>query len=85
MNTFRTQINGVPCICRVTHYKRGIPGCFMPNWEDSVEAVPSEFEFEILDLNYQPNYQLCFDKADEERLQDEFEAFILAEKYGKEF
>lgn len=43
INLFRTQINGIPCSCKVTHYSSATPASM------HADAEPEEFEFVILD------------------------------------
>lgn len=87
MTTFDTHIDGIECQCEVTHYRPEIPAnCFAP-MEMREEAIPSEFEFKILDRcgNPAPTLQAIATQADIERLQDEFEAAFTAHKHGKDF
>lgn len=88
MSDFNTQVNGTPCICRVTHYSpyqppRGMHGPM----EDAEEEIPSEFEFELLYPGGLRAIALeeSLGQSDIDRLQDEYEASILAIKHGKDF
>lgn len=89
MNTFSTTVNGIECLCRVTHYRPYVPAKkdgWAENWE---EEIPAEFGFEITDARGTPLPHLTGfafeDEAAFNRLQDEYEAAILADKHGKEF
>jgi hypothetical protein len=86
---FSTTVNGMECLCRVTHYRPYVSArCVVPI-DDSEEAIPSEFEFIITDTRGTPLPHLTgFAQADEptfDRLQDEYEAAVLADKHGKDF
>lgn len=89
MNVFSTTVNGVDCLCRVTHYQPYVPARTLVPIDDSEEAIPSEFSFEITDTRGTLLPHLTgFAVQDEEtfdRLQDEYEAAVLADKYGKDF
>jgi hypothetical protein len=87
MKIFDTHIGGIVCQCQVTHYHPAVPAKLDGAMEDAVEAMPSEFEFEILDRcgHPAPTLREMATLADVGRLQDEYEAFITAEKHGKDF
>ena len=85
---FLTQINGNACYCKVTHYRPYVPSRHMTGaMEDAEEGMDSEFSFELYTLEMQPatDPDYCFTQSDIDRFQDEWEAFVTASKYGKDF
>lgn len=89
MNSFSTTVNGIDCLCRVFHYRPYVPAKkfgWAENWE---EEIPSEFSFTITDARGTPlPFLAAFaleDDATFNRLQDEYEAAVLADKHGKDF
>jgi hypothetical protein len=83
MNQFKTQIHGIPCICRVSSYTPAIPTIIAVRPEDSEEGSEAEFYYEILDLNGVPYMALNEAVTDEEesRLIDEWELAVLQHKH----
>jgi hypothetical protein len=85
---FQTTVDDLPCFCKVIHYRPFIPANktgWAENWE---EEIPSEFEYQIYDPDgtIWDGVRLAFiSDADEDRLQDEYEAAVMADKHGKEF
>lgn len=75
---FTTRVSGIPCICRVNHYARAMPGRFSGPPEDCYPSEPSEFEFTILDSRGRPAAWLekKLTDIDRERLEEEWEATI---------
>ena len=73
---FRTQINGIPCICRVTHYSPATPMARNGYGEVIDPPEPEEFDFEILDRKGYRAYWL-------ERKVDEHIEFRLCHEYKK--
>lgn len=84
--TFRSGVAGVECDILVTHYLPSEPDITTGPIEDAVEGVPAEFEFTVMTNGSKDTaLQDRMTRADEERLLDEFEAYLLALKYDKDF
>jgi len=74
---FNTQIHGIACQCRVISYRPYVPATH------AAEAMPSEFEFELL-AHGRPSAALeamCTEEV-MNRLQDEYEAIVKEENDG---
>lgn len=84
---FDTHINGIVCRCKVIHYKPFVPPRLGAPYYLSEERVPSEFTFVLLDRcgHPAPALQEIVTDEDEQRLQDEYEATIMANKHGRDF
>jgi hypothetical protein len=85
---FDTQIRGIPCQCEVINYSAGRPmKIYGTGFGDAHPPEPPEFKFNILDRKgYKANWlQAKMAQDDAHRLQEEYEAAALAEKYGKDF
>jgi hypothetical protein len=84
--TFRSGVAGVECDILVTHYLPSEPDNISGPMEDAVEGVPAEFEFTVM-TNGSEDIALRdrMTRADEERLLDEFEVYLLALKHDKDF
>lgn len=80
---FNTIINGVACRVLVTHYLPMEPSITSGPMENAQEAVPAEFEFTATALR--SGAQIIPDQETEDRIFAEFEAFLLALKYDKDF
>ena len=86
MKSFETQINGIACRCKVLFYRPHQPARLAGAMEDAEEAIPSEFQFALyVGDTPTPHLEEMATLADIDRLQDEYEAFVLAEKHEKEF
>lgn len=72
---FHTQIEGIPCICRVTHYSPATP-MKGAGYGDCDPPEEEEFDFEILDRK---GYRACW----LERKVDEHVEFRLCHEYLK--
>lgn len=80
---FDTKVAGIPCICRVDHYRPAVPDRLTGRWEDAEQGSDEEFEFSILDRRGRPAAWLerkLTDK-DRERLAEEWEATVLEYKH----
>jgi hypothetical protein len=84
---FVTKINGVPYKIKVLHYVPARPNKLSGAMEDAEEGYPAEFEYLVLSMDNQIDYELNTNVTaeEEDRLIDEYEAAILADKYGKDF
>jgi hypothetical protein len=85
---FRSGVAGVECDILVTWYIPAVPAQGMTGpMEDAIPMETSEFEFECIGSHKQEtdwlNGQIT--RADEDRIFDEFEAYLLAQKHNKEF
>lgn len=82
---FETRVNGIPCLCEVTHYLPGSPlqitGSGMG---DAEPPIHPEFEFRLLDLRQRPAHWLYryVTPAVEDRLWEEFQMERRAEEYA---
>lgn len=87
MFTFDTQVNDTPCRCMVLFYRPHVPAKLYGAMEDAEEDIPSEFQYALFDFedNALPDLEAQATPADDERLQDEYEAAYTAAKHGKEF
>jgi hypothetical protein len=89
MSDFNTKVQGIPCVCRVTHYRPAVPGRISGPPEDCYPDEPSEFEFELLNTSGKGAPMFWLQKKvtdeDEARLQDEYEAHVTAIKHGMDF
>ena len=85
---FDTRINGIPCQCEVTGYSPGRPmKIYGTGFGDAHPPEYPEFEFNILDRKgYKANWlQAKMTRDDKSRLQDEYEAAALAERFDIHF
>lgn len=82
---FDTKVNGIPCICKVTHYSPykpmritgpGMGDCDPPEYE--------EFEFELLDRKgySAPWLQKKVTRAIEDDLLEEYHLEVTGQRYG---
>lgn len=89
MNTFKTKILYGDFICKVTHYRPYVPAKLSGPMEDAEESIPSEFECTIHNLDGSYNKEMTeyveCNSDESARLQDEYEAAVLADKHGKDF
>lgn len=71
---FKTQINDIPCTCRVSHYSPGRPDKVSGPMEDAEEGYDEEFEYDMLDSRgiLAPWIEKQITDADYNRLIDEF-------------
>lgn len=83
---FDTTVCGIPCKCRVAYYRPYIPAKVSGPPEDCYPAEASEFEFELL-VNGQPDLALedQMTEDDMQKLQDEYEAIVTANKHGYDY
>ena len=74
---FLTQIDGIPCICKVTHYSPARP-MTGSGYGDCEPPEEEEFDFEILDRNGYPALWLArkVDEHVEFRLCHEYKNFV---------
>lgn len=85
---FATTVQGIPCQCDVLNYSIGRPMRITgTGFGDADPPEPPEFEFNLLDRKgYKANWlEAKMMPDDPERLRDEFEAILLANKYGKDY
>lgn len=85
---FDSQIEGVPCKIKVTWYIPAVPAQDMDGpWEDSCPMENSEFEFEAIGEHHMESEWLNGEitRQIEDRIFNEFEAYLLALKHDKEF
>lgn len=85
---FKSKIDGVECIILVTRYIPAVPAKGMSGpMEDAVPMETSEFEFQCIGEDRYETIRLNEEntKADEDRIFDEFEAYLLALKHDKDF
>lgn len=85
---FDSQIEGIPCKIKVTWYIPAVPAQGMDGpWEDSSPMETSEFEFEAIgEHKFETDYlNGCITQETEDRIFNEFEAYLLACKYDKDF
>lgn len=81
---FKTQIRGIPCQCRVTHFsperEMVVTG---PGFGDAEPPEPMEFEYEILDRKgYRAKWlEKMIDSDIDNRLFEEFHVMSLAAAY----
>lgn len=68
-----TEIQGVPCRVRVTHYRPARPGRTWGPPEGCCPDEPAEVEFDVLDLNGRPDPLLesQMDDADARAIEQE--------------
>lgn len=80
---FDTKVAGIPCQCKVTHYRAGKSAYLSGPMEDAREAEPEEFEYEILDSKGKlaPWLSKKLTEADTERLLEEFHITVLEHKH----
>ncbi len=84
---FLSAIQGIACTILVTHYLPAEPAITSGPMEDAEEACPAEFEYQV----YYPSglhaqlLESTITQADEDRIFDEFEAYLLALKHDKDF
>lgn len=69
---FDTQIEGIPCQCRVTDYQKGSPALILPHGGGH-PPEPEEFEFELYDRK---GYRA---KWLEKKVNDKIKCRLLAE------
>ena len=82
MSDFNTVVNGIECVCRVVHYRP-----FVPASKDAPH-MSSKFEFQLLDETKSLHYvslETSVSDEDIERLQDEYEALVIAIKHGMDY
>lgn len=84
---FRSGVAGVECDILVTHYLPAEPAITSGPMEDAVEGSPAEFEWMPLHAIGDPWPELkeLASDADEDRIFDEFEAYLLASKHGVDY
>lgn len=84
---FRSGVAGVACDILVTHYLPAEPAITSGPMENAEEGIPAEFEWTPLHGAGDPWPELkdLASDADEDRLFDEFEAYLLALKHDKDF
>jgi hypothetical protein len=89
MTDFATKVRGIPCVCRVTHYRPFVPGRISGPPEDCYPSEGAEFEFELLKANGKGKPMLWLQEKmtddDINQLQDEYEAAVTAIKHGLDF
>lgn len=81
---FDTKISGIPCICRVDHYRPAVPDHWGARMEDAEQGSPEEFDFTILTRRGKPAPWLerKLTDQDRERLAEEWEATVLEHKHS---
>lgn len=84
---FSSGVAGVECDILVTHYLPAEPDIISGPMEDAVEGSPAEFEWMPVHVIGDPWPELkeLATDADEDRIFDEFEAYLLALKHDKDF
>ncbi len=85
---FKSSVDGVACTILVTWYIPAVPAQGMTGpMEDAVPMETSEFEFEAVGEHRLESEDLNgrITQANEDRIFDEFEAFLLAQKHDKDF
>jgi len=84
---FKTKIMGFDCYVDVIHYSPFKPAKLTGAMEDAEEAIPAEFDYSIYDMDgtYWLELEDSVTEQDEIRLIEEYEAAVLADKYGKDF
>lgn len=81
----KTTIQGVACVILVTHYLPAEPSITSGPMEDAEEGVPAEFEYYVEQYLSDPIVTLPLSQEEEDRIFDEFEAYLLALKHDKDF
>lgn len=81
----KTTIQGVACVILVTHYLPAEPSITSGPMEDAEEGVPAEFEYYVEQSLSAPIVTLPLSQEEEDRIFDEFEAYLLALKHDKDF
>lgn len=85
---FATQINGIPCLCRVDFYSPGSPMRITgTGYGDAEPPEYEEFEFTVLDRKgYKaPWLARKLEPCDTSRLMEEAKAAAFADRYGIDF
>lgn len=83
--SFKSNVEGIECTIRVTHYLPAEPAITSGPMENAEEAIPAEFEFEARDLAFDQLLDIEISDEEADRIFDEFEAYLLAQKHGKDF
>lgn len=81
---FDTRVQGIPCLCEVTHYVPYIPAKLTGHPDTWMPPEDGEFEFRIRDRkgNLAPWLETKLTQADKERLWEEFLIERRAEEYA---
>ncbi len=76
-NLFKTQVNGIPCYCRVDHYSPGTPDTF------TEEGCDEEFNYTMLDENKAPAPHIEAQMTEEDifRMLEEYQVTRLEFKH----
>jgi hypothetical protein len=84
---FDTKVHGIPCQCEVTHYRSYKPAFIEGPPENAEPAIPSEFEYNILDKRGRRALWLekYLTPADNDRLLNEFQLEVRAEDYNNHY
>ena len=81
---FETQVNGVPCKCRVTCATPEVPmRIYGPGMGDCDPPEPSVFEYEILDRRgrHAPWLEKYINQTVDQRMEEEFAVMKMADYY----
>lgn len=85
MTDFTTKVAGIPCVCRVTHYRPEIPDSGMNGrYEDAEMGAGMEFNFELHKVKGNGRMQFLEAKVtddDIDRLAAEYELHVTAIKH----
>ena len=82
---FETRIDGIPCICNVTHYSPDKPmRVYGSGWGDCDPPEYEHFEYEILDRKgYKaPWLEKKITPYEQDRLLEELHIELTGERYG---
>lgn len=80
---FTTRVHGIPCQCRITHYRTSEPAYLEGSPDNWTAPVDAEFEFDILDQRGRPAPWLekYLNDDDTQRLYEEFRLEVKSEDY----
>lgn len=80
---FDTRVHGIPCLCRVTHFRPYEPADLSGHPDNATAPIGSEFEYQILDKRgrYAPWLERYLTSQDNTRLEEEFLLEVRAEDY----
>jgi hypothetical protein len=85
---FHSEVDGTKCQIKVTWYIPAVPATGLSGpMEDACPMETSEFEFEVIGEHRLETDHLngVVTRADEDRIFNEFEAYLLALKHDKDF
>ena len=80
---FKTQINGIPCYCRVDRYSPGAPAISTGPMENADPGYDEEMDYTILDQHHRIAtwLQKQVTDKDDERLREEYHCTVLENKH----